>query len=345
MRVVDFGRLAPRELDAWHTLRAANPVLDSPYFHPAFAAAVHAEGPPVKVAIVEEGNQITALFPVHTEGGIARPAGWPAADFQSPILAAGNNFPVAGLLPALKTGAFGFDHLLDPGKEFAPWIESAMPSPFLDVEGGLDAYLARASRSGKDNMGQARRRAAKAAREHGELRFVADNRDPALLDEVIRLKRGQYAATGARDYFAEPSRKALLHRLFTTKEDSFSGLLSTVHVGQKLLAAHFGIRDGGVLHWWFPVYDPAFARLAPGWILLRELVQSAPHLGVHRIDLGRGEDEYKRRAMTGQVTVHQGQVSRGGLRKIVRKVEKTVVDKVKESPLAPHLRAVVRRLR
>ena len=76
-----------------------------------------------------------------------------------------------------------------------------------------------------------------------------------------------------------------------------------------MLAAHFGIRSGGVLHWWFPVYDPQFATFAPGWILLRELIGAAPDLGVTRIDLGRGDDEYKRRAKTGDTIVCQGLVT------------------------------------
>jgi hypothetical protein len=51
MRIVPFEALGTEELDAWHRLRAANPALDSPYFHPGFAAAVHASGRPVQVAV------------------------------------------------------------------------------------------------------------------------------------------------------------------------------------------------------------------------------------------------------------------------------------------------------
>ena len=34
-RVLRFDQLSTRELDAWHLLRAANPLLDSPNVHPA----------------------------------------------------------------------------------------------------------------------------------------------------------------------------------------------------------------------------------------------------------------------------------------------------------------------
>ena len=344
MRVVEFDRLTSRELDFWHASRADNPGLDSPYFHPAFAAAVHAEGPVVRVAVAEEAGVVTGLLPIHVQGSGVRPVGWPAADFQAPVQAADSRFPVGRLLPALRARTFTFDHLLDRA-EFAPWIETRRPSPYLDVTGGLDGYLGRASRSGKDNMGQARRRSAKAVREHGSLAFTADCADPATLDEVIRLKRAQYRATGARDYFADPARSALMHRLLRTREGSFGGVLSTVHIGGRLLAGHFGLRDGRVLHWWFPVYDPQFSRLAPGWILLREIVQAAAELGVRRVDLGRGEDEYKRRAMTGQVIVCQGEVASGGLHRLVRRASRQAVTAVKASPVAPQLRTLLRRFR
>ncbi len=125
-------------------------------------------------------------------------------------------------------------------------------------------------------MSQARRRVAKAEREIGPIRFEADVVDDELLDQVIDLKRAQYQATGARDYFADTRRIAMARRILHTRDADFGGVLSAVYAGDRLLAAHFGMRASGVLHWWFPVYDPAFSALAPGWILLRELV--SPHL-------------------------------------------------------------------
>ncbi len=314
MRVVPFDELGAAELDAWHALRAANPALDSPYFHPGFAAAVHASGRTVQVSVGTGGGEVAALLPHHREGRVLRPVGWPGADFQGPVLAAGTAFRPLDLLAGGAT-SYEFDHLVDQTPGFDPWVISRRPSPYLDVTGGLQGYLGRASKSGKDNMGQARRRAAKAEREHGTVRFAANSTDPGALALVIELKRAQYAATGARDYFADPDRVRLLEGLLRTRDGSFGGVLSTLHAGPRLLAAHFGLRADGVLHWWFPVYDPEFARLSPGWMLLRELVGAAPALGVSRIDLGRGEDEYKRRAKTGQTQVCQGVVTRNPVRR------------------------------
>jgi CelD/BcsL family acetyltransferase involved in cellulose biosynthesis len=345
VRFVPFDGLGPEELDAWHRLRAANRALDSPYFHPGFSQAVHASGKPVQVAVGRDaGGHVSALLPLHREGATLRPVGWPGADFQGPILAPGSVLPPLKLLTG-GARTLAFDHLLEPRPEFVPWVESSRPSPYVDTTGGLDGYLARASRAGKDNMGQARRRTAKAERQLGPIRFAADVIDEDGLRRVIELKRAQYAATGARDYFAEPQRLDLLTRLLHTRGTEFAGVLSTLYAGEHLLAAHFGIRSGPVLHWWFPVYDPEFAALSPGWMLLRELVAASPGLSVDRIDFGRGDDEYKRRAKTGEVMVSQGAVARSGAYRVARRARNSLIAAAKSSPLGPGLRRVVRKLR
>lgn len=344
-RLVSFDALTGEEIDAWRALRAGNPALDSPYFHPGFAAAVHASGRPVSVVVVRGvAGEVSALLPAHREGARLRPVGWPGADFQGPVLAPGTALsPMDLLVDGVRE--FEFDHLLPPGPAFDQWIMASQPSPYLDTTGGLDGYLARASRSGKDNMSQARRRAAKAERTYGPVRFAADVVDDAALARVIELKRAQYAATGARDYFSEPDRIELMHRLLHTRDTAFAGILSTLHIGDHLVAAHFGIRSNHVLHWWFPVYDPAYAQLGPGWILLRELVAATPGLGIRRIDLGRGDDEYKRRAKTGETLVSQAFITNSSTRRMLHHGRHTMINAAKTSPLAPGLRKMVRRLR
>jgi CelD/BcsL family acetyltransferase involved in cellulose biosynthesis len=342
VEVVALDALEDVDLAAWFSLRNSNRALDSPYFHPEFARAVHESGTPVDIVVERDASGVRALLAGHRLGSVFRPVGWPGADFQGPITRGHESVDALRLLRATGMRGMEFDHLLEfPG--FEPWIDSRRDSPYVDVSGGLDAYLARASKSGKDNMGQARRKARKAEAAHGPLRFDAESTDAAELDEVIALKRAQYAATGARDYFAAPERIALVHRLLETRVDGFAGLLSTVHVGPRLLAAHFGIRSGGVLHWWFPVYDPEFAAFAPGWILLRELTAAAPELGVTRIDLGRGDDEYKRRAKTGETIVCQGFVTDSRTALATRRVRSALADVARSSSLPRKLRRLARR--
>ncbi|WP_232004670.1 GNAT family N-acetyltransferase [Mycobacterium sp. ACS1612] len=335
--LVDFGKLGAGELNSWRQVREADPSLDSPFFHPAFAAAVHAVFGDVQVATNDHQSQL--WFPVQVCRRVARPAGWPAADFQGPVAAPSVRVDPLELVRATGLRALEFDNLPEQRTEFAPWVEERHPSPFVDTTGGLDAYLSRISKAGRDKMSRVRRKTNRAGRELGEVRLVWDAQDPDLLDRLIEIKRAQYANTGVLDYFAVPGRQELLHRLLKTRVDGFGGILSAVYAGQTLLAAHFGLRDGGVLHWWFPVFEPSHADLGPGWMLLRELIAMAPETGLTRIDLGRGEEDYKRLAMTGSVPVCVGEVPADVLRRRMRRMRRAALGGLKSSPLGPSLRA------
>lgn len=340
LRLVRFAELTAGELDTWRSLRASNPQLDSPYFDPAFAAAVQRSGVEVTVALDGRGEELATVLACQREGTVLRPVGWPGADFQGPVLAPGTTFDPRGLvLDGVRS--FEFDHWLLPSPDIEPWVEARASSPYIEVSGGLEGYLSRASKSGKDNISQARRRTARAERELGPVTFRAQSSDAGALSWLVDRKRGQYAATGARDHFASADRRGLLSLLLETHEPGCEGMLSTLHFGDTLVAAHFGIRSRSALHWWFPVYDPGFASFAPGWILLRELAMAAPELGFERIDLGRGDDEYKRRARTGEVEVASGAIGGTAARRFGHRARRATVTAAKASPLAPLLRRAV----
>ena len=333
-----------REIDIarWLTLRASNSALASPYFHPGFTAAVAATRQGVGVIIGEdESHSITSFLPVQLDGRTCRPAGSPAADFQGPICEPRLGFDIDDALRACGISYFEFDHLRDGIPGFEPWVVDRQPSPYIDMSGGMDGYTARARGSGKNKMREAGRLSRKTGREHGEVRFVAAEDDATVLEMVINLKRRQYAATGARDYFGLPQHVQLMHHLLGVRNSDFGGMLSAIYAGEDLVAAHFGMRAGHILHWWFPVFDPNFSRLKPGWMLLRALIEAAPELGLTRIDLGRGSDEYKRRAATGQEVVCQGMVARSALRRRTALAQRALIAAVKSSPAAPALRSAV----
>ena len=87
------------------------------------------------------------------------------------------------------------------------------------------------------------------------------------------------------------------------------------------------------------MFELSHAELAPGWMLLRELIAMAPETGLTRIDLGRGEEDYKRRAMTGSVSVCEGEVPADVLRRRMRLVRRAALEGLKSSALGPSLRA------
>lgn len=333
-RLVEFGALTTADLAAWRRIREADLAMDSPFFHPGFSAAVHSVFGDVQVATYDD-HQV--WFPVQVSKRLARPVGWPGADFQGPVAAPGVRVDPLELVRGTGLRSLQFHHLPETWTDFAPWVRERKPSPYIDASGGLDGYLTRVSKAGRDKMSRVRRMTNKAARELGEVRLEWSTQDPRLLDWVIDVKRAQYAATGAYDFFAMPRRRQLIHQLAQTRTDGFAGMLSAVYAGETLLAAHFGLCDRAVLHWWFPAFDRAHADLAPGWILLRELIAAAPVNGVTRIDLGFGDEDYKRRAMTGSVSLCDGMVTADPLRRQVWLARRAAIDRLKSSSLGPRL--------
>src|SRR3954447_18197834 len=73
LRLVGLTDLTAPELDTWRRLRADNPLLDSPYFDPAFAAAVEASGVDVTIAVDGRGEDLSALLACQREGSLLRP--------------------------------------------------------------------------------------------------------------------------------------------------------------------------------------------------------------------------------------------------------------------------------
>jgi CelD/BcsL family acetyltransferase involved in cellulose biosynthesis len=77
---------------------------------------------------------------------------------------------------------------------------------------------------------------------------------------------------------------------------------------------------------------------------LRELIAATPQLGVTRIDLGPGEEDYKRLAMTGSLSVGQGEVTPDPLRRKLRiariAARRAAIARLKNSPLKPKLSAM-----
>ncbi len=63
--IVEMDELGSAHIERWLDLRASNPALDSPYFHPAFTAAVASTRPGVKVIVGETADgPVSSFLPV-----------------------------------------------------------------------------------------------------------------------------------------------------------------------------------------------------------------------------------------------------------------------------------------
>ena len=333
--------LTATERSAWAAIQLADRTFESPYFHPGWTEAVASVRDGVHVLVIDDAEgQPVGFWPYERREGTAVAVGAPLNDYQGAIVRPGVSLDVAAVLDAAGVGRWHFDHLLASQSGLDDFEEQSDSSPYLDLSGGVDGYLQSCGKNGRRQYKSIQKKGQKAVAELGPARFESDCRDPAVLEQVIEWKSAQYRATNLPDVFAVDWTRDLLARLHGDRSegDAFGGRLAALWLGDRLAAAHFGMRSGPVVHWWFPTYDEELAEHSPGWQLLVAMVEAAEADGIDRIDLGKGMSQFKRKAMSGEIALREGLIEPSPIRRAIRRTGLTVKQRLKQSGLRTALR-------
>jgi CelD/BcsL family acetyltransferase involved in cellulose biosynthesis len=330
----------------WSGIQRSRQTLSSPYFCPGFVEAAAESRDNVRIGVIDDGGRCIGFFPFETERfGVAGPVGGRLSDFQGVIAGPGARWPAAAIVAACGLRMWRFDHLLCEHSEFAAFFEVRATSPAIELSRGFEAYCHERRSAGSKHVERTLAKARKMQRQQGEVAFEFDSRDAQALERVIAWKRQQCRRTGVADFLAVPANLALLHRIFETRTAGFAGVLSTLHVGGRLAAAHFGMRSHSTLHVWFPAYDAQFSRYSPGAVLLVEMARSAAAAGLTLLDLGKGDEHYKSSFCTRETLVAEGAVVVSPLLGALRRWSGAGLRFLRTAPAAAPVRAPVRALR
>jgi CelD/BcsL family acetyltransferase involved in cellulose biosynthesis len=300
-------------------LQDSNPELENPCFAPEFTQAVAAARNDVAVGIIEEHGQVVAIFPFQRKhGGRGIPVGGTVSDYQGLICPPDFSFDARELLRACGLISWDFDRLLATQKPFKPFHKLCEPSAVLDLSQGYEAYVSDRRAAGTEQIKKCMNLLRRLELEVGPVRFIPHSPERRALAKVLSWKSQQYRKTGWRDLFALKWGRSLVESIQSKQSESFAGMLSLLYAGEKLIAGHMGMRSRSVWHYWFPAYDPIFAKYSPGLILLLKMAEYAPQIGLRKIDLGTGLTLYKRRLMNASVSVAEGSVERPSWLSMVR---------------------------
>ncbi|MGR3932532.1 GNAT family N-acetyltransferase [Streptomyces sp. BRA346] len=316
IRVYRPGELTAADRAVWTAMQAQAPLLGAPqlanpFLSPEFALALGRCRGGVRIAVVREEGEPVAFFPFQrTRFGVGRAIGLGLSDAQGLVHRPGFQWDARELLQACGLAVWEFDHLVEGQKPFEVAARGSYDSPVIDVDRGYEAYLAhlraRSPKFTRTTLAKQR----KLGRDVGEVSYVHDERDPAVLRTLMGWKSAQYRRTGRSDRFAHPWIIRLVRQLFHTRGASFAGVLSVLYAGGRPIAAHFGLRSERVMACWFPAYDTDFAKFSPGLVLHLRMAEGAAAEGVDYLDLGRGEKEYKDSLKTRDLSVSEGWVMR-----------------------------------
>jgi CelD/BcsL family acetyltransferase involved in cellulose biosynthesis len=309
VHVVPAGELTPGHLAAWDRIQRSDPTLHSPYFRAEFTQAVAARRGGVEVAVLNESGRHVGFLPYQRgRWGRGRPVGFPLNDFQGWIVMGEAALDPLGLLQACRLKSLRFDHWLASQVSWQPFHCVTARSSYIDLSAGFAAYQAARSAGGSEELKHVLRKERKCQREVGAVRVEHDSRSAELFEALVAWKTQQCRSTGVASALDVSWIRSLLFDLWQREDPALRGQLSALYIGDRLAAVHLGVRSFDVLHWWFPAYDAQFGKYSPGTMLLVEMTRAAESIGLRRIDLGKGEQEFKRNLMTGATLVAEGSV-------------------------------------
>ncbi|MBC3920126.1 GNAT family N-acetyltransferase [Undibacterium sp. CY18W] len=311
--LIQTSELDPEVLRQWMALRHGNVMYDSPYYHPAFTTIAGNARADARVLLCEENNHLMGVWPFHAETAFrAVSIGGFLSDYQGPVRLPSQHWKMTDVLKTMQCRHFGFNHMPSEFADFKhhAWIESQ--SHTLDLTGGYETYVQRLSEKRDASlMKKVATNERKLAKKYGELRFEMQSSDLADYQALLKGKSQQFERTvgAAHDIFRLDWVCQMLEEIRLANEPGFAGMLSTLHAGDTLIAAHFGMRSEKVLHYWFPWYDTTYAEFSPGLVILAQCAKHAALLGLTSIDLGRGDQAYKLRFATGANALCEGAIS------------------------------------
>jgi len=304
--------IRPQDLDDsqisnWNSIQQSEPSLASPYFCPNFTLAAAECIKDVFVAVLENNSKEIGYFPFQRKSRfIGGPVGGMLSDYQAVIIKSDVEWDASYLIRECGLAVWDFDHLISSQKPFDPFHQRHSHSPTIDISDGFEAYCLERKQSGAKRISQFLRKSRKIEKEIEDLRIEIIEKDPRVLNQVFQWKSEQCRRTGVVDFFSFSWTRELVERIFYIREQNFSGLLSAIHDGDKLVAAHMGMRTEKVLHYWFPAYNSEYSQYSPGGVLLLHLAKTLSKDNIGYIDLGKGDDIYKSSFSNSQIDLAEG---------------------------------------
>lgn len=291
--------LTDAERAGWRVLTASSPRFASPLLSPEFADLVGRVRRDVRVALFRregagEGELAGVLAHHRRPGGLARPVGAPWSDVHGLVSAPQAAPEWRSALAAAGLRAYRGAYVADPHGLFADLPGPEERSHVVVVEPGRsgEAHWEALRAGSPKRFKNIRRLEHKMERELGDLELRVDRSHEAL-EAVLGWKRRRFAQTGACDVLHSDWSRALMDQVFAARGPALEGALVTLRAGGRVVAAHFGVRAGAVMHPWIAAYDPALAPWSPGLVFMSMLVRALPGLGLARYELSTGSDHYK----------------------------------------------------
>ncbi len=309
VEIVSAEELRDGDWALWRAWADADPNLSSPYFRPEFTRTASRISPDSAVAVFLRGGHVVGFFPHQRRGGALQPIAAPMNDYHAVIAAPGETISLEDVARLLNPRRLNVNAWVGPAAAGVDrhTVQVVMPD-------GFDAWYAeRRATHGKFFKDKERARRSMET-ELGPLRATHGIVDTAMLDELIGLKQAQYRRSNRHDVFACGWTRDLLHAFMDhPTHDGFGGCLTALWAGDHRVAMEFSLFGGDTYHFWFPAYEPRFARCSPGILLSMETMRAVSPRGVTVFDYGFEGEHYKKYFCNGRRALREAVILRPGL--------------------------------
>ncbi len=299
-RIVDAQNLSAADIGAWDSLLAEAHPEGNAFLSPWFARAAAQAYGRVRVCLIDRDGALDAVFPYQYEtrvseifGAVLR-VGEELNDHFGIIARPGFRISPNQLLRLAGINYIYFTHLHQSQEGHGLSGEKSVGGLRIELPDGGASYWTDLESIDPKFASDTLRRERQAVKAHGALRFTFEEPEKEKwLRVLLEMKNAQYERTGRGGWLSAKGRTELLQLLSSSQETNCAGVVSTLHFGNTLAAIHFGVKSRSMLHFWFPVYNPELSSVAPGRLLLRQVILQASEHGLSSIDRGVGETKAK----------------------------------------------------
>ncbi len=328
--VIPASQLTPELLAAWREIQGNNSGLRNPFFCPEFTQAAALVRDDICVGVYSERGKV-AFLPFKRIAP-RKATAIDFSDYHGLIAPADFNVDGQTLLRAWGLSSFNF--------RYVPAVQQSFQHSTYEQKDSYTIDLAQFTDCNKED-----RKLRKLAREVGPIRFELHTSDPAVLHKLIEWKRQHFERTGFEDLLRDRWARDLLGTLHNTETDGFAGRLSALYAGDRLVAAHLGLRSEMVWHWWFPSYDVSLGKYSPGLLMLLKHIEHAREVGCAEFDFGVGEEGFKRRFATDIVPVGRGSIKGSAWKQSIARKGWQAARRVSKSQFGDRCQSLLRKFR
>ena len=277
----------------WESLRSLNDSFASPFFSHRFTKVVGDLRPDSKIAVLSRGAELGGFLPFEfLNRTTIEPIGKAFNDAHGLIRDPGQSIDYCDMIRCLGVKSYRFHALAGHDERVQPHVLGNSPSFLANLEAHAEGYVEFLEKT-RATIFKQRRKTKKMVKDLGPLRLDLDCRDGVALEQMIQWKRLQYQRSYIFDILSVPWAQQMLRTLWAENSESCRGLLSVLYAGDTMVAAHYGMVEHGILHYWFPVYEETYHQYSPGTAMFLEIAKQSPSLGIKKIDMGYGEQPYK----------------------------------------------------